>query len=171
MKYSEIKRVTQDAGYCVDVGWTYLESHLDSWQSRDYCPVEFEPDFQRGHVWTREQQIAYVENKLRGAVPHDVIRWNCKGWGGNYDGPMQIVDGLQRLTSARMFLRDELPAFGCVRSAFEDRIPSHVSFKFAVNTLRTRKEVLRWYLELNTGGTPHAQAEIARVSALLDAEP
>lgn len=170
MNWNDIEKVTHDGNYVVDVSWQHLEEHLASWQDRDYCPVEFEPDFQRGHVWTEEQRIAYVENKLRGAVAHDVIRWNCKGWGGNYDGPMQVVDGLQRLTAARMFLRDELKAFGHLRSEFVGRVPWDVSFKFMVNNLRTRKQVLRWYLELNSGGTPHTEDELNRVSSLLLAE-
>lgn len=170
MQFTDVQRVTADGGYCIDVSWAYLEEHLASWQDRDYCPVEFEPDFQRGHVWSLEQRIAYVENKLRCAVPNDVIRWNCKGWGGSYEGPMQVVDGLQRLTSARMFLRDELPAFGHLRSEFEGRMPWEVSFKFMVNNLRTRRQVLKWYVELNAGGTPHSPDEIARVVALIEKE-
>ena len=39
-----------------------------------------------------------------------------------------------------------------------------------VNDLPSRGAVLRWYIELNSGGTPHSDAEIGRVRALLEQE-
>jgi hypothetical protein len=44
------------------------------------------------------------------------------------------------------------------------------TFDFIVNDLRTRKEVLQWYLDLNTGGTIHTSDEIEKVKRLLAAE-
>lgn len=38
-----------------------------------------------------------------------------------------------------------------------------------INDLKTRQEVLGWYIEMNAGGTPHSKKEIARVQSLLDA--
>lgn len=132
------------------------------------------PDFQRGHVWTMEQRVAYVEAKLSGGIPHqtDVIRFNHPGWQASYEGQMVCVDGLQRLTTALMFLRDEVPVFGghvCGQIG-GGHIPDIVSFRFIINNLRTRAAVLQWYLELNSGGTPHSRDEIARVVALYEAE-
>jgi len=37
-----------------------------------------------------------------------------------------------------------------------------------VNNLKTRKEVLQWYIEFNSGGTVHTDAEIQRVKKLLE---
>ena len=39
-----------------------------------------------------------------------------------------------------------------------------------VNDLKTYPEVLQWYIEMNAGGTPHTNEEIARVQQLLDIE-
>ena len=39
---------------------------------------------------------------------------------------------------------------------------------FHVNDLKTKKEVLQWYIEMNTGGTPHSQEEILRVKNMLN---
>ena len=41
-------------------------------------------------------------------------------------------------------------------------------FLFNVNNLKTRADVLRWYLEMNTGGTPHSKEEIKRVEELYE---
>jgi hypothetical protein len=88
---------------------------------------------------------------------------------------MVLVDGKQRLTAVRRFIADELLVFGGQRlSEFADNAQFLRSLgsglKFHVNHLPTRAAVLTWYLELNTGGTPHAEDEIARVRALLAQE-
>ena len=100
----------------------------------------------------------------------DTLRFNCAGWGGSYRGPFAIVDGLQRLTAARAFIADRLPAFGRTLSQWADEIPSSVGLVMNVNDLATRADVLRWYIELNSGGIPHSDAEIGRVRALLEQE-
>lgn len=43
-------------------------------------------------------------------------------------------------------------------------------FKINVNNLLTRREVLQWYVEFNSGGTPHTTEELDRVRALLRKE-
>jgi len=40
-------------------------------------------------------------------------------------------------------------------------------FVFSMNTLRTKAEVLEWYLQLNSGGVVHTEAELKRVRKLL----
>ena len=37
-----------------------------------------------------------------------------------------------------------------------------------VNNLKTKKEVLQWYIDMNAGGTPHTTKEIERVKKLID---
>ena len=36
------------------------------------------------------------------------------------------------------------------------------------NNLKTKKEVLQWYIDMNTGGTLHTAEEIKRVKKLID---
>jgi hypothetical protein len=54
---------TRRAGYHVDVSWRYLEEWITS---QAEINLNLDPDFQRAHVWTRQQQTAYVEYVLRG---------------------------------------------------------------------------------------------------------
>ncbi|WP_235887963.1 hypothetical protein [Neobacillus paridis] len=77
---------------------------------------------------------------------------------------------MQRLTACLRFLRNEIPIFGHYLHEFEDKIPIDVDILWCVNTLPTRKEVLKWYLELNEGSVPHTEEEIERVKALLEKE-
>lgn len=132
------------------------------------------PDFQRGHVWTEAQQIAFVEFFLRGGKTGRVVYLNDPHWQGrNRSGGYSdfvIVDGLQRVTAFRRWLADEFRVFGSLRSEFADSIRLTNTMKLNINTLPTRAAVLQWYLEMNAGGTPHADAEIERVRGLLAAE-
>lgn len=169
MDWKDIPQRTREGSYGIDVSWGDLEDSLARYTKNynlDLCP-----DFQRGHVWTPEQRIAYVESKLSGGIPHgtDFVRFNHPEWQRSFEGQMVCVDGLQRLTTALMFLRDEVPVFGGhVRSQIADgRIPMDISFRVMINNLRSRAGVLRWYCELNAGGTPHSPEEIARVRELL----
>lgn len=36
-----------------------------------------------------------------------------------------------------------------------------------VNDLKTEKEVLQWYVDVNSGGTPHTNEEIERVKKMI----
>ena len=134
--------------------------------------LELDPDFQRGHVWSEEQQKRYVEFVLRGGRSAKEIYFNCKGWQREYEGPVVLVDGKQRLEAVRKFLRNELVIFdGKYYKDFEDRLDTiRHSFKFYINDLETRKEVLQWYIDINDGGVVHTTEEIDKVKKLLEKE-
>ena len=119
----------------------------------------------------KAQQIAYVEHILRGGKGSHEFRLNCPGWQRSYKGPLELVDGLQRLTALRLFLAGGIPAFGHYCYQYEDNIPLRITVSLSINDLPTRADVLRWYIELNSGGVVHSQADIDRVQALLDQEP
>jgi hypothetical protein len=85
-----------------------------------------------------------------------------------------LVDGKQRIAAVLAFTDGEIPVFGKYRYAdiegFPRIDPAYAGFIFAINELKTRAEVLRWYLEMNTGGTVHTADELNRVRALLSEE-
>ena len=170
-KFRDIPQLTSSGHYCVNVSWDYLESHLASESESGMAPLDLDPDFQRGHVWTPDQQIAYVEYILRGGQSGRDLYFNCPGWQADYRGPYVIVDGKQRLNAVRQFLADKIPAFGHLFSEYTDKLRmTGPAFNWHVNNLKTRKQVLTWYLEMNTGGTPHSDAEIQKVRDLLAVE-
>lgn len=167
--FNKIPMLIDRGSYHVDIDWAYLERYLEA-QIKD--GLDIDPDFQRGHVWTREQQIAFVEFKLRGGDSGGDLLTNCVGWStGSRLGDYVLVDGKQRLHAVRLFLSDLLPAFGHLRSKYKGHLRVKQSFKWHVNELSTRKEVLDWYVELNAGGTPHTEEEIERVRELAEKEP
>lgn len=177
--YRDIKPFVRDAVYHVTVCWDYLPKWLDSLKERigeDERTVTYDglilcPDFQRGHVWTPKQQIAYVEYIMRAGASGKTIYLNNPSWGKGYNEPTVVVDGLQRITAVQAFLNGEIKAFGHAVSEWKGRIEPHCHFDAYVHNLSTRREVLEWYIGLNAGGTPHNPSEIARVRALLKVEP
>lgn len=177
-KFSDIPQFTQPANYSVNISWDYLPICLDNW-TNDAEPGEglnLNPDFQRGHVWTKKQQIAYVEFKLRGGTGSDVILFNAPNWmrsGGGVHSYKNfvLVDGKQRIQAILDFMDNKIPVFGHPIDKYEDKFDrmDH-NFLFKVNNLKSRADVLRWYLEINTGGVVHTSEEITKVRNLLDKE-
>ena len=71
--FSAIPLFTEQPSYCVDVYWNLLEDFLG--KHRNYG-LDLEPDFQRAHVWTEDQQVAFVELLLPGLHGTDEV---CMG--------------------------------------------------------------------------------------------
>lgn len=172
MKYTrfcDIPPLTRSGGYEVAVGLGFVNKQI-----LDYVEwgLDLNPDFQRGHVWTEAQRVSFVEYLLRGGCEQNTIFFNCEGRNSGWTGNFVIVDGLQRLTSVLMFVRDELKVFESFWSEFTDGSPdsAKINLRFNVNDLPSRRDVLRWYLEINSGGTPHTVDELERVSNLLALE-
>ena len=161
-----IPQFTKESTYEVDVSWTYFRQHVQQ-HVEDYG-LDVDPDFQRGHVWTREQQIAYIEFCLRGGRSASRIQLNCPGWKHGHFGDYVLVDGKQRLTAILAFLNDEIEAFGHKYSQYAGILRLHgPRVKWCVNDLETKAQVLTWYLEMNTGGVVHTKEEIDRVRQML----
>ena len=161
--------------YKVTVGWGHLQNWIND-NEEDFDGINLDPDFQRGHVWTENQQIAYIEFMLRGGKSSYTLYWNHPDYiesrqpHCNLDGVLVLVDGKQRLTTILKFLKNELKAFGYYLSEYGDdakRILRANRVEMAVNDLQTREELLKWYLDLNDGGVVHSTEEILRVRYLL----
>lgn len=160
-----IPQYTSTPGNGIHVDLRHLDGHIDL--IKDYGEFHEQPEFQRAHVWTEEQQIAYMEHLFRGGKSGLDIYMNCAGW--DYDNdrahPTVVVDGLQRLTAIKKFMDNELVIFGkYTRSSFQYIDLHVVIYK---NDLKTEKEVLQWYLEMNSGGTPHTDEELEKVRNML----
>jgi hypothetical protein len=160
MKFGDIPQLTQ-CHYAVDISWTYLETQLDSYREQG---LELEPEYQRGHVWSNEQRSRFVEWGLKGGRSGMEILFNCPNWMRRFQSKIELVDGLQRVTAVRMFMCEEIPAFGCFRREYEDKMsPFEPRFRFHVNDLAKRSDILKWYIDMNAGGVVHSPEEIQKV--------
>lgn len=172
MKFRDIKQMTRMPSYRITVGWSYLETSLADWDNRSvpgFLGLDLDPEFQRAHVWDDERRIKFVEYCLKGGHSSREIYFNHPNWQGSYKGQMVLVDGKQRLEAVRKFMRNELPIFeGFFLKDFQDRLPHFEgSLYFNVNSLKTEKEVLQWYIDLNDGGVAHTKEEIDKVRKML----
>lgn len=143
---------------------SFIET-IDDWVKED--GLQLEPDFQRGHVWNEEQQIRFVEFILRGGKIGRTVYFNHPSWlEGDSSDNFVCVDGLQRITAIRRFINNELKVFDkYYYKDFEDKLFAprmHIN----INNLKTRNEVLKWYIEMNEGGTPHTKCYAAHYFTL-----
>lgn len=67
MKFTDIPQLlTNKANYKVDVGFKYFSKTINQY-IEEYGLI-LNPEFQRGHVWTEEQQEKYIEYVLKGGT-------------------------------------------------------------------------------------------------------
>lgn len=137
MKFKDIKPFTSDGSYAVDHPLDYLDETIERYKTN--YGFNMDADYQRGHVWTEQQQIAFVEYFFKGGKVNPIYL-NAANWMSAKfkTGPLELVDGKQRITALLKFLRNEIPVFGCYRKDFKDR------------------------------GTPHSLEELERVRNLLN---
>lgn len=171
MNWNDIPKMTRQGSYQVDQPFHRLEKFFSELENS--YGLQLNPDFQRGHVWNEQQQIAFVEFFLKGGRTGNIVFLNQPSWqnsGGLIDGydDFVCVDGLQRITALRRFNRNEIPAFGTLFKDFQGIIPwSDFNLKVNVNNLKTKEDVLTWYLEMNSGGIAHTKEELDKVKKML----
>ena len=171
VSFRDIPSFTSCGSYAVD----YPMKDLVAWIQEEITEAGLIlcPDFQRGHVWTENQQEDYIAFLLRGGKTGRDLYFNCPSWSqpvdpGAYDDYV-CVDGLQRLTAITKFVNNELRVFGRLYGEFEGWPRMNQDYlRIHINNLKTKREVLTWYLEMNSGGTPHTSKELRRVSEMLE---
>ena len=135
-----------------------------------------DPDYQRGRVWTSEQQKDYLGFLLEGGrAPEIVVR--------ELPNRYEVVDGKQRCSAILSWWANEVPArlseehghreiWASDLSAAELAVVKGDHMRVRAIIVRLdRKETLALYIRLNRGGTPHTEQEIERVRALYAATP
>ncbi len=172
---ASIIKPLRSAAYEVDMDWRWFSKQMQD-MGNDYGGLDFNPDFQRGHVWTPEQQKHFIENILRGVVSSSgfLVQFNCPNWdNSNYKGELprgfQCIDGLQRITAVTKFLAGEVKPFGLHVDDLDGSsfsIRSKYRFRVAIHNFERKFDLLSHYLDINAGGTPHSTAELDRVRNL-----
>ena len=121
MHFRDLPKFTRVGTY--EVSWEF--KYFIEWLNDEIKEgLNLCPDFQRGHVWTEEQQIAWLEFFLRGGNSGNVMYFNCPSWhypvkDGAYNDYV-CVDGLQRLTAICKFINNEIKVFGSYFKEYEE---------------------------------------------------
>lgn len=175
----KIIRPLRTASYECDFDFRHLHKSLDDLAS-DWGGLDLNPDFQRGHVWSPDQQRHYIENILRGVVSTSgfLVQFNCPNWdddqyAGDLPRGFQCIDGLQRITAVLGFMHGLVMPFGLTASELDNSRFSTRGAKYrlrvAVHNFQNKADLLQHYLDLNAGGTPHSMEEIERVMKMRNA--
>lgn len=168
MKFKDIETFPKGY-YNVDVGLKYFEKHLNSWNEPKFgSPLILNPEWQRGHVWKDSQKIAFMEYFLKGGRTGRNLIFNCSSWDTSYNTPIYCVDGLQRITATLDFLNNRIKVFGIYFKDFEDFPTNDHTFHFQMLKIENKKQLLKIYLDLNSGGTPHNPKELKRIAEMLE---
>lgn len=165
VKFRDIPQFTKTPAYKVDIFLEDFKQRIEDMKQK--FNLNLCPEFQRGHVWTEEQQIKYIEYLLRGGTTGRDLYFNHPGWFRDWGGEYVCVDGLQRITAILKFLDNEIPVFGHFKSEYDGHIPMNIFIHWHVNDLQDPKDVLIWYLEMNEGGTPHTKEELDKVRKMI----
>ena len=156
--------------YRIDVSWDRLERNLEWFTERYNQTIEeiLNPEFQRGHVWTEEQQISYIEYILKGGKTGKEVYFNCKSWVTGEESPIYCIDGLQRITAVRRFMNNEIPVFGNIFLKDTTGVHSmHQSFSVHVLDFKKESEMLQWYIDMNSCGVVHSKEELDKVRNMI----
>lgn len=172
LKFENIKQFTQDGNYEVDFELTEVYEFIKRMSKRGY-KVNLQPDYQRKIVWDDERCSSFLEYFSKGGRSGRVIYFNCPDW-GDYSMEkldFECVDGQQRLHAIKKFMDGKIKIFGKYIDEIDKTFFMRTqTIKLNVNNLKSEKEVLEWYLGINSGGIPHSKEEIKRVENMIKGE-
>lgn len=135
----------------------------------DPTELDLAPDFQRSFVWGESQQIRLIESILLG-IPLPAFYFNQDS-----QGAFQVIDGVQRLTTVKLFMSNALTLNdGCLEYLKDlkglkyETLEAPVRRRFAGTQIvahviepQTPDEVkYDIFNRVNTGGTPLTAQEI-----------
>lgn len=163
----------------VDESWEALANHVmgrgrysQSGGSAE-LPLNLNPEYQRGPVWTEKQQRRFVGFALEGGEVNPIYVQRDR----RYEKPEEVIDGQQRLRAITRFMEGEIPGDVYVpgegwrelwyRDFNEiDRRSRRLSLRVVYGDWPLA-ERLRFYLRLNSGGVTHTEEELDKVRHLL----
>lgn len=168
MKIREIQALCPRSFYGTDVPIRSVIDTLEQFQ------VNLDPDYQRDHVWSADQQSEYVGALIECPEGKNPIILNDVNMDGS-KRPSDVIDGKQRIAAMVAWLRGEIKAVcPCGESFLYDDLDDidrrcvGMTTTLRWNWMRLDREgVLRYYIALNTGGSVHTDEEINRVRELL----
>lgn len=138
-----------------DVHLNFYQNDVGGLLHLHYRGIDYGAEYQREHVWTPTQRVKLIDSIFNNI---DTGRIAVIDRGYLKSGPMyEVLDGKQRLASLVMFSEDRFMYKGMLFSQMNRQDQNHfrmhpVSLAQASNLTRVQK--LRYFLKLNTEGTP-----------------
>lgn len=167
LKYEDIPKIVKFPAYDIDLSGHYIRKWFEDEIGEG---LEMNPDFQRGFCWSEQQQVKFVEYLLRGGKTHPIRMNNPQYFPNNNTtySDFVMVDGLQRTTAILRFLRGEIKAFGYTCDKMNKSCFRYFTIRIEIYNIESKKEVVQWYLDLNTGGTIHKEKDLKIARDILE---
>jgi hypothetical protein len=168
MDYDSLERLTQTD----DIRFNYAQRDVQAliYMSFDKYGLDFEADYQRGNVWTKEQKVSLIDSIYRNVDigKFAIIR---RPWGDNPNIPAtpllyEVLDGKQRITALLDFYLNRFKykdTFFSELHPFDRNHFRHYSISYAETSPLTKEQKYRYFLKLNTTGTPVDPEHIKKV--------
>ena len=167
-EFDAIERLTEDN----DIFFQYAQRDVMAllYMSFDKMGLDFEADYQRGHVWTEKQKVDLIDSMFRNIDigKFVIIR---RPWGDNPSKPAtpllyEVLDGKQRITALLDFFCGRIKYKGKYFSEmhpFDRNHFRHYNISYAETKPLTQEQKYRYFLKLNTTGMPIDQKHLDKV--------
>lgn len=158
-----------------DVRFNYQQRDLISLLNmmvREYG-IDLEPEYQRGNVWSNLQKYNLIDSVFRNI---DIGKFAVikRPWGSNPNIPdtpklYEMLDGKQRLTALFEYYTGRFMYKGTYYYELHPRDQSHFkhyTISYAESSPLTKEQKYRYFLKLNTTGTPVDKNHLKKVKEL-----
>lgn len=147
------------------------------YMSFDKYGIDFEADYQRGNVWTEQQKVDLIDSIFKN-IDIGKFVFIRRPWGNDPHKPKtpllwEVLDGKQRTTALLDFFLNRFKYKGKYFSElhpFDRNRIRHFSISFAETDPLTQEQKYRYFLKLNTTGTPVDPDHIKKVQEMWEKE-
>jgi hypothetical protein len=151
-----------------DIRFSYSQRMLDSLISTYYsgAGLDLNPSYQRGNVWTEDQKVALIDSIFK-----NIDIGKRRPFREERQHYYEMLDGKQRLTAVLDFIEEKFRYKGKLFSELHRRDQNHLenySISYAETEPLTEKQKYRYFIKLNTTGTPMDKMHLANVKSKLD---
>lgn len=135
----------------------FSNSSINSLYSYFYCfGITGDVDYQRDLVWTEEQKVALIDSIFNNV---DIGKFVFIYRGDSYEGDerYEILDGKQRINTIREFTEGKFKYKGYTFAELSKQDRTHFEghgISYASAERMTEAQKLRYFIKLNTTGTP-----------------
>jgi len=150
---------------------TLLNSSIDSLLHKvHHSGVEFDSEYQRGHVWKMSDKVALIDSIFNN-IDIGKFVFIQRSFSDSRPKIYEILDGKQRLTTLVEFFEDRFKYNGFYFSELsnddKNKFTGHgITYGYLVNP--DKKAIFESFIKLNTCGKPMATKHIDHVKQLLN---
>jgi len=167
----KIQKNVPDCTYHVNIGIGWLNEAIEQYS------IDLDPPYQRGYIWTEEQESKFVGACLENynTIPPFWFNWKNKEFERD---SCEVVDGKQRIKASLRWINNEIIAqcpcgikvwYKNLDTIDLRNISTGVMFNWNFVDLG-RIAVMQFYIRLNCGGTIHTEEELSKVRKLIENE-